>query len=169
MGATSITIFSWLMSRFVPGSLNSNCSERAGLSNSPRVGRVFHDPSTIPVTNLHPAGGVGFRAIALPFVVAYVDVGVGGNGTAIFPASTIPLAPGWVVVPGLQATPAESSPSQAGARPLRIGKMEHQRSIKNRGRARISRFDSRKKMGATKIDPRFSGEVDGTDIAPSPA
>lgn len=55
------------------------------------LGRVFHDPSTIPITNLHPAGGIGIRAIALPFVVAYVDVGVGGNGSAIFSGINYPF------------------------------------------------------------------------------
>jgi hypothetical protein len=41
------------------------------------LGRVFHDASSIPSTHLHPAGGVAFRAIALPFVIAFVDFGYG--------------------------------------------------------------------------------------------
>jgi Omp85 superfamily domain len=55
------------------------------------AGRVFHDVSDDPVTRLHPVGGVGFRGIAEPFVVGYVDVGVGGEGTAIFSGLNYPF------------------------------------------------------------------------------
>jgi hypothetical protein len=37
------------------------------------------------------AVGVGFGAIALPFVVAYVDAGYGPNGTAVFSGVNYPL------------------------------------------------------------------------------
>lgn len=37
------------------------------------------------------AVGVGFGAIALPFVVAYVDAGYGPNGTAVFSRVNYPL------------------------------------------------------------------------------
>jgi hypothetical protein len=55
------------------------------------LGRVFHDASGIPFTHLHPAGGVGFRTIALPFVVAFVDFGYGANGTAVFSGINYPF------------------------------------------------------------------------------
>jgi outer membrane protein assembly factor BamA len=48
------------------------------------VGRVFSQASTSPVEHLHQAYGVGFRGIARPFVVGYVDVGVGSDGAAVF-------------------------------------------------------------------------------------
>lgn len=55
------------------------------------LGRVFHKASGIPFTHLHPAGGLGFRAIALPFVIAFVDFGYGPNGTAIFSGINYPF------------------------------------------------------------------------------
>jgi hypothetical protein len=55
------------------------------------AGQVFHDVSYNPVVTLHPAGGVGLRAIAEPFVVAYLDVGWGGEGTAIFTGIDYPF------------------------------------------------------------------------------
>jgi outer membrane protein assembly factor BamA len=48
------------------------------------VGRVFSQASTSPVDHLHQAYGVGFRGIARPFVVGYVDIGVGSDGAAVF-------------------------------------------------------------------------------------
>ena len=51
--------------------------------------------STIPgedfVTDLHPVGGMGFRGIAEPFVVGYVDVGWGGEGAAVFSGINYPF------------------------------------------------------------------------------
>ncbi len=55
------------------------------------AGRVFHSPSTDPLESLHPVGGVGFRAIAEPFVVGYVDVGWGGEGAAVFSGVNYPF------------------------------------------------------------------------------
>jgi len=55
------------------------------------AGRVFHHMSEDPVTDLHPVGGVGFRAIAEPFVVGYVDVGWGGEGAAVFSGINYPF------------------------------------------------------------------------------
>jgi hypothetical protein len=55
------------------------------------AGRVFHLPSQDPVAGLHPAGGVGFRGIAEPFVVGYVDVGYGGYGAAFFSGIDYPF------------------------------------------------------------------------------
>ena len=55
------------------------------------AGRVFHNMSEDPVTDLHPVGGVGFRAIAEPFVVGYVDLGFGGEGAAVFSGINYPF------------------------------------------------------------------------------
>jgi hypothetical protein len=48
------------------------------------VGRVFSQLGTLPVSDLHKVAGVGFRGVAPPFVVGYVDVGYGSEGAAIF-------------------------------------------------------------------------------------
>ena len=55
------------------------------------AGRVFRGMSEDPLTDLHPVGGVGIRAIAEPFVVGYVDVGYGGEGTAVFSGINYPF------------------------------------------------------------------------------
>lgn len=55
------------------------------------AGRVFHNVSTNPFGDLHPVGGVGFRGIAEPFVVGYVDVGWGGEGAAVFSGINYPF------------------------------------------------------------------------------
>ncbi|HTJ08095.1 MAG TPA: BamA/TamA family outer membrane protein [Candidatus Binataceae bacterium] len=55
------------------------------------VGRVFHNPGEDFVTDLHPVGGMGFRAIAEPFVVGYVDAGWGGEGAAVFSGINYPF------------------------------------------------------------------------------
>lgn len=55
------------------------------------AGQVFHNVSDSPVDALHPVGGVGLRALAEPFVVAYLDVGWGGEGTAIFTGIDYPF------------------------------------------------------------------------------
>jgi len=61
-------------------------STRVDLEIAPFVdaGRVFADSGTLPFQHLHTVGGVGFRGIARPFVVGYVDVGYGSEGTAVF-------------------------------------------------------------------------------------
>ncbi|HVS77209.1 MAG TPA: BamA/TamA family outer membrane protein [Steroidobacteraceae bacterium] len=48
------------------------------------VGRVFSRLDTWPVSDLHKVVGVGFRGVARPFVVGYVDVGYGSEGAAVF-------------------------------------------------------------------------------------
>ncbi len=48
------------------------------------AGRVFGRSGTVPFTQLHAVGGIGFRGIARPFVVGYVDVGHGSEGSAVF-------------------------------------------------------------------------------------
>jgi hypothetical protein len=55
------------------------------------AGRVAHSLDYNPVSALHPVGGVGFRGIAEPFVVGYVDVGYGGEGAAIFSGINYPF------------------------------------------------------------------------------
>jgi hypothetical protein len=48
------------------------------------LGRVFARTSTFPLGQLHRVYGVGFRGIARPFVVGYVDIGYGSEGVAAF-------------------------------------------------------------------------------------
>ncbi len=55
------------------------------------LGRVFERLSTLPFTQLHHVYGVGFRGIARPFVVGYVDVGYGSNGAAVFTGISYPF------------------------------------------------------------------------------
>lgn len=63
----------------------------AELAPFAEAGRVYHKMSEDPVTDLHPVGGIGFRAIAEPFVVGYVDLGFGGEGTAVFSGINYPF------------------------------------------------------------------------------
>jgi hypothetical protein len=55
------------------------------------VGRVFARTGTFPLGQLHKVGGVGFRGIARPFVVGYVDVGYGNDGVAVFTGINYPF------------------------------------------------------------------------------
>ena len=55
------------------------------------VGRVFAKAGTFALDQLHYVGGVGFRGIARPFVVGYVDIGYGSEGTAIFSGINYPF------------------------------------------------------------------------------
>jgi hypothetical protein len=55
------------------------------------VGRVFAHSDTMPLDHLHPVGGVGFRFIARPFVVGYVDIGYGNEGVAAFTGLNYPF------------------------------------------------------------------------------
>lgn len=55
------------------------------------AGRVFHSMSANPLESLHPVGGIGFRGIAEPFVVGFVDVGWGGEGAAVFAGINYPF------------------------------------------------------------------------------
>jgi hypothetical protein len=48
------------------------------------LGRVFSNLSTSPLTQLHQVYGFGVRALARPFIVAYVDIGYGSEGSAAF-------------------------------------------------------------------------------------
>lgn len=55
------------------------------------AGRVFHRPSTDPLSHLHYVGGLGVRGVARPFVVGYVDIGVGSEGVAVFTGINYPF------------------------------------------------------------------------------
>jgi hypothetical protein len=55
------------------------------------VGRVFAKTSTNPLSDLHRVYGVGFRGIARPFVVGYVDIGYGSEGVAAFTGLNYPF------------------------------------------------------------------------------
>jgi outer membrane protein assembly factor BamA len=55
------------------------------------VGDVFHDATSFPIQALHKVVGVGFRAIARPSVVGYVDVGYGSDGAAVFTGINYPF------------------------------------------------------------------------------
>lgn len=55
------------------------------------VGKTFHSVRQSPVSDLHAVGGVGFRAIAKPFIVGYVNVGYGSEGVAVFSGINYPF------------------------------------------------------------------------------
>jgi len=55
------------------------------------TGRVFAGTGTWPLGQLHTIGGVGFRGVARPFVVGYVDVGFGSDGAAVFTGINYPF------------------------------------------------------------------------------
>jgi len=55
------------------------------------IGRVGHTLSYDPFSDAHTVGGIGFRGIAEPFVVGFVDVGYGGEGVAVFSGINYPF------------------------------------------------------------------------------
>jgi hypothetical protein len=55
------------------------------------TGKVFRSAAESPVSELHTIGGLGFRAIAAPFIVGYVDVGYGSEGAAVFSGINYPF------------------------------------------------------------------------------
>jgi Omp85 superfamily domain len=55
------------------------------------TGRVFSRSSTFPIDALHKVVGIGFRGVAAPFVVGYVDVGYGSEGAAVFTGIKYPF------------------------------------------------------------------------------
>jgi Omp85 superfamily domain len=55
------------------------------------LGRVFSRSSTFPLEQLHAVYGLGFRGIARPFVVGYVDIGYGSEGIAAFTGINYPF------------------------------------------------------------------------------
>ena len=54
-------------------------------------GRVYGRTSTNPLSHVHQVFGVGFRGIARPYVVGYVDVGYGSEGAAVFTGLNYPF------------------------------------------------------------------------------
>jgi outer membrane protein assembly factor BamA len=54
-------------------------------------GQVFAHSRDSPVAHLHHVWGLGFRGIASPFVVGYVDVGYGSEGGAVFTGINYPF------------------------------------------------------------------------------
>ena len=55
------------------------------------TGRVFSRSAFLPLHSLHNAVGVGFRGVAPPYVVGYVDVGYGSEGAAVFTGINYPF------------------------------------------------------------------------------
>lgn len=55
------------------------------------VGEVFARASNAPLSKLHKVGGIGFRGVASPFVVGYVDIGYGSEGAAVFTGINYPF------------------------------------------------------------------------------
>jgi hypothetical protein len=55
------------------------------------VGRVFARSSAFSLDQLHHVYGIGFRGIARPFVVGYVDIGYGSEGVAAFTGLNYPF------------------------------------------------------------------------------
>jgi outer membrane protein assembly factor BamA len=54
-------------------------------------GKVFAAMSDSPLSHLHFGGGMGFRVIASPFVVGYLDVGYGKEKVAVFSGIDYPF------------------------------------------------------------------------------
>jgi len=55
------------------------------------LGRVFAHASDNPLQHIHPVYGFGFRGIARPFVVGFVDIGYGSEGPAVFTGLNYPF------------------------------------------------------------------------------
>jgi hypothetical protein len=55
------------------------------------VGDVFKKGTDFPIDALHKVAGMGFRGIARPSVVGYVDVGYGSDGVAVFTGINYPF------------------------------------------------------------------------------
>jgi hypothetical protein len=55
------------------------------------LGKVFHSADEQPLSHLHPVGGLGFRAVVIPQVVAYVDLGTSGGGPEAFTGIDYPF------------------------------------------------------------------------------
>jgi hypothetical protein len=55
------------------------------------TGKVFTNLGDSPVSHLHTGGGLGFRGVARPYVVGYVDIGYGAEGASIFSGIDYPF------------------------------------------------------------------------------
>jgi len=54
-------------------------------------GKVFDAMSGNPLTQLHIGAGMGFRLVASPFVVGYLDIGYGAQNVAVFSGIDYPF------------------------------------------------------------------------------
>jgi outer membrane protein assembly factor BamA len=66
---------------------------RVGLEVAPFVdaGKVFAAMGANPFSHLHTAGGIGFRGVASPYVVGYVDIGFSRGKPAVFSGLNYPF------------------------------------------------------------------------------
>ena len=55
------------------------------------LGDVFHRWRDLQIGRTHKVAGVGFRGVASPFVVGYLDVGHGSEGIAVFTGINYPF------------------------------------------------------------------------------
>ncbi|HVN44129.1 MAG TPA: BamA/TamA family outer membrane protein [Steroidobacteraceae bacterium] len=55
------------------------------------AGKVFSNGPGSVLSDMHTAAGVGFRGVASPYVVGYVDVGYGRGKTAVFSGINYPF------------------------------------------------------------------------------
>jgi hypothetical protein len=55
------------------------------------VAQVFGQSEGLSLAQLHSVGGIGIRAIARPTVVAYLDIGRGSEGTAVYTGINYPF------------------------------------------------------------------------------
>ena len=55
------------------------------------TGKVFSAMSESPLSQLHLGGGMGFRIVASPFVVGYLDIGYGKEKLAVFSGIDYPF------------------------------------------------------------------------------
>jgi len=55
------------------------------------VGKVYQHATQNPFDDLHHSAGVGFRVLASPFVVGYLDIGFASNHTAVFTGIDYPF------------------------------------------------------------------------------
>jgi hypothetical protein len=55
------------------------------------TGKVFSSMGESPLTHLHAVGGMGFRVVVSPFVVGYLDVGMGREKLAFFSGIDYPF------------------------------------------------------------------------------
>jgi hypothetical protein len=63
-------------------------ARRHRVDSVPRYGPSF---SARKLSELHAVGGLGFRGVARPFIVGYVDVRHGGEGAAVFTGRNYPF------------------------------------------------------------------------------
>ena len=86
MFATAIEARTRILSRNAFGT-------RISLELAPFVdlGKVFAGMGESPISHLHKGLGVGFRAVASPYVVGYVDIGYGHEKASVFSGLNYPF------------------------------------------------------------------------------